>query len=142
MLVDAARRARDEGDDRALVRASMSMSHLGATSAFGRPDPEQLTVVEDALAVLGTEPTATRARLLIELAVQVGDTRVERGIAMATEAEAIARALGILRCSKPCCWECDTSGAIHVGSMSTCKEQSSSNGSARARGRWCRCSPG
>ena len=44
--------------------------------------------------MLGTEPTATRARLLIELAVQVGDTRVERGIAMATEAEAIARALG------------------------------------------------
>ena len=42
----------------------------------------------------GTEPSAERARLLIELAVQVGDTRVERGIAMAKEAESMARTLG------------------------------------------------
>ena len=34
MLLDAARRARHEGDDAALVRAAISMSHLGATNAF------------------------------------------------------------------------------------------------------------
>ena len=93
MLLDAARRARDGGDTGALVRASMSLSHLGATSPFGRPDPEQISIVEDALVALGAEPTPARARLLIELAVQVGDTHVDRGIAMATEAESIARAL-------------------------------------------------
>ena len=110
MLLDAARRARDGGDDRALVRASMSMSHLGATHPFGGPDLEQITVVESALAVLGTEPTDARARLLIELAVQVGDTRVEQGIAMATEAEAIARAL-----EDPGVLEAVLLGVRHIG---------------------------
>jgi hypothetical protein len=94
MLLDAARRARDEGDGAALVRAAISMSHLGAMSVFGRHDPAQVEVVEDALAELGPEPSATRARLLSELAVQLGDSSVERGIAMATQAESIARAVG------------------------------------------------
>jgi class 3 adenylate cyclase len=95
MLLAAARQARHDGDDAALVRAAISMSHLGATIAFGRPDDlGQIAVVEDALAAVGTEPTAMRARLLTELAVQLGDGRVEQGIAMAKEAESIARALG------------------------------------------------
>jgi DNA-binding CsgD family transcriptional regulator len=94
MLLEAARRARDEGDDAALVRAAISMSHLGATSVFGRPDPGQIEVVEAALAVLGPEPSAMRARLLSELAVQVGDSRGGPSIEMATEAESIARADG------------------------------------------------
>jgi class 3 adenylate cyclase/DNA-binding CsgD family transcriptional regulator len=94
MLLDAGRRARDEGDDAALIRASISLSHLGATSAYLYPDPAQIDVVEDALAVLGPEPSAMRARLLSELAVQLGDSSVERGIALATEAESIARGVG------------------------------------------------
>jgi DNA-binding CsgD family transcriptional regulator len=94
MLLDAARRARNDGDGAALVRAAISMSHLGATSVYGRPDPAQVDVVEYALDVLGPEPSATRAQLLSEFAVQLGDSDVERGIEMATEAESIARAVG------------------------------------------------
>ena len=94
MLLDAAHRARREGDDAALVRAAISMSHIGATMAFGRPDQDQIAVVEDALAAVGAEPTAMRARLLTELAVQIGDSRLDQGIAMASEAESIARSLG------------------------------------------------
>jgi hypothetical protein len=94
MLLDVARRAFDEGDDASLVRAAISITHHGATGIYGRPDLPQIAVVEQALARLGDEPSAMRARLLSELALQIGESRVEQGIEMATEAESIARALG------------------------------------------------
>ena len=94
MLIDVAEQARREADDAALVRAASSLSHFGATGAFVGPDPAPLGVVEAALAVLGPEPSAMRARLLIEKACQIGAIRVEESIALAEEAEAIARHLG------------------------------------------------
>jgi class 3 adenylate cyclase/DNA-binding CsgD family transcriptional regulator len=93
MLLEAAHRARHDGDTAALVRAATSLSHLGATSVYGQVDPEQVAVVEDALAALGTESSAMRAHLLVELAVQLGDSRVEQSVALADEAESIARAV-------------------------------------------------
>ena len=42
----------------------------------------------------GRDPTATRARLLIEKACQIGAIQVEESIGLAEEAEAIARRLG------------------------------------------------
>jgi class 3 adenylate cyclase/DNA-binding CsgD family transcriptional regulator len=90
MLLDGARRAREAGDHEALVRAAISFSHFGSAGAT----PAQLAVVEDAVAVLGVEPTATRARLLIELAGQVGRVRADESVELAREAESIARHLG------------------------------------------------
>ena len=91
-LLDAAQRARQEGDDAALVRVATSFSHFGSAG----PGPAQLAIVEDALAVLDSAPSAPRARLLIELAGQIGEDRVEESIELANEAEAIARQLGDL----------------------------------------------
>jgi DNA-binding CsgD family transcriptional regulator len=93
-LLDAADRARREGDDEALVRIAMSFAPAGASGNFSGPNPAQLRVIEDALAVLGPEPTATRAHLLIELTGQIGDVRVEESVELAREAEAIAREIG------------------------------------------------
>ena len=94
MLLDAAQRARQEADEAALVRIATSFSHFGSAGAFGRPAQAQLAVVEDALAVLGGEPSATRARLQIELAAQIAGVRVEESIELAREAESIARQIG------------------------------------------------
>ena len=49
MLYDAANRARDEGNDAALVRVALSFSHFGASAATADPVPEQLAVIEHAL---------------------------------------------------------------------------------------------
>jgi class 3 adenylate cyclase len=94
MLVEVAERARRDGDTAALVRAASSFSHFGATSTFATVDPAPLQVVEAALEALGGDPTATRARLMIEKACQIGGVKVEEAIGLATEAEAIARRLG------------------------------------------------
>ena len=94
MLLDAADQAHATGDDAALVRVAVSFSHFGSAGAFGRPAHAQLAVIEDALAIIGTEPSATRARLLIELAVQIAGVRVDESIALASDAEAIARHIG------------------------------------------------
>ena len=94
MLLAAAQRARQQGDHAALVRAATSFSPFGATGAFGGPDPARLAVVEDAIAALGDGPSADRARLLVELAGQIGDVRVEESIGLVQQAESIARELG------------------------------------------------
>ena len=77
MLVEVAERAQRDGDTAALVRAASSFSHFGATGAFVTADPAPLQVLDAALDVLGGDPTATRARLLIEKACQIGAIRVE-----------------------------------------------------------------
>ena len=93
MLLDAANRARDAGDGASLVRVAMSMTHVGATNVFARPDEARIAVIEAAVAEVGPEPTATRARLLAELAVQIGEHRAGQSNALAAEAESIARSL-------------------------------------------------
>jgi DNA-binding SARP family transcriptional activator len=94
MLLDAARRAREAGDAAALVRVAISFSHFGTAAAVDWPDPAQLAVVEDALAVLSLESSAMKARVLIELAGQIGGVRVDESIELAREAESIARHIG------------------------------------------------
>ena len=94
MLVDVAERARRDGDTATLVRAASSFSHFGATGAFVTPDPAPLQIVDAALDAVGGDPTATRARLLIEKACQIGAIQVEESIRLAEEAETIARRLG------------------------------------------------
>ena len=72
----------------------MSFAPYGASGHFGEIDEEQVRVVEDALEVLGPDPSAERAHLLIELTAQIGDVRVDESVELARQAEAIARELG------------------------------------------------
>jgi class 3 adenylate cyclase/DNA-binding CsgD family transcriptional regulator len=94
MLYDAARRAQELADEAALVRVATSFSQFGALNAFLGPPPAQSAIVEEALAVLGPDPSATRAHLLIALAGLYGFVRVDETVEWAREAEAIARQLG------------------------------------------------
>lgn len=93
-LLEAARLARAVGDVEVLVRAALSNSR-GVPSVIGALDPERVAVTEEALAAVGPEPSANRARLLAQLAAEIcfgGDDR--RRLALADEAEAMARSLG------------------------------------------------
>jgi class 3 adenylate cyclase/DNA-binding CsgD family transcriptional regulator len=94
MLLDAAQRARDEGDVDALARVAISFMVFGASGSFGGPDPEKLAVIEDALATVGPEPTATLARLLNALANEICDVRFDEAVELLGRAEAIAREIG------------------------------------------------
>ena len=94
MLIDAADRARREGDTAALARVATSFTRFGTSGAFAGPAPAQLAVIKDALTALGPEPSPTRALLLVELAAQISGVRVDDALQLAGEAEAIARAVG------------------------------------------------
>jgi tetratricopeptide (TPR) repeat protein len=94
MLIDAADRARREGDTAALVRVATSFSSFGTSGAFAGPAAAELAVIEDALASLGSGPSASRALLLIELTAQIALVRVDEAVALAREAESIAREIG------------------------------------------------
>lgn len=93
LLLDAAEQARVAGARDALVRAATSLSHLGAMAVFGRAHRGQVECVEHALAVLDANDHSTRARLLAELAVQLGGSRSRESVELAEQAEAIAREL-------------------------------------------------
>ena len=93
-LLDAARRARAEGEVGLLVRAALANSR-GMTSIVGAVDEDRVELTEAALDAIGPEPSADRARLLAHLAGEVtfaGDH--ERRLALADESEALARRLG------------------------------------------------
>ncbi len=93
MLLDAARRAHDAADHDALVRAATAIPQFGAVG-FVDPMPEGRVVTEAALSVLGPEPSAARARLLIDLASHWLFLSVDEALRIARRAEAIARDLG------------------------------------------------
>lgn len=93
MLLGAAEQARLGGALGALVLAATSLSHLGAMAVFGRAQRGQVECVEHALAALDDHDHSTRARLLTELAVQLGGSRRSESIELAARAEAIAREL-------------------------------------------------
>ncbi len=92
MLLDAARRAGDQGDTAALVRAAIAIPQFGAVG-FVDPMPEGRAVTQDALAALGDEATPARARLLVDLAAHWLFVDVDEALRLAAEAEAIARDL-------------------------------------------------
>ncbi len=93
-LLDASRRALELGDVALLVRAVLANSR-GLTSIVGSVDPERIEMIEAALAAIAAEPSTDRARLTAQLAGEVcfaGDH--QRRVALADEAEAMARELG------------------------------------------------
>ena len=93
-LLTASRRALAAGYTDLLVRAVLA-NHRGTASVAGGTDTERVELIEAALAEVGEQPTRQRARLLANLAGEVAfsDRRSER-VALADEAEAIARSLG------------------------------------------------
>jgi tetratricopeptide (TPR) repeat protein len=93
-LLDAAGRAVELGHTALLVRAVLANTR-GFASLIGGVDLERVAFIEQALARVGPEPSADRARLLALLAEDVafmGDNA--RRLALAEEAEAMARSMG------------------------------------------------
>ena len=70
VLLQAAARARSEGDAEALATVAWAMMRYGGLRAPGA-DPEFIAVVEDALAAVGPAPTLVRARTLAALSEDV-----------------------------------------------------------------------
>jgi tetratricopeptide (TPR) repeat protein len=92
-LLAGAAMARRLADERQLVRAALANTRGWASSA-GSVDVERVTVLEDALEMVGPEPSAERARLLATLSVEVSyDEDWRRRLALTDEALAIAHAL-------------------------------------------------
>jgi DNA-binding CsgD family transcriptional regulator/tetratricopeptide (TPR) repeat protein len=95
VLLDAARVARVEGDAYALAEIAWALAQYGASQTPGVADPEFVAIAEEALAGLGDEPTAARARTLAALAAELGVSGdPTRAYALVHEALAIARDLG------------------------------------------------
>jgi DNA-binding SARP family transcriptional activator len=91
-LLDAARLAQQLGDATALARAALANSR-GFFSEAARVDTERISTLESALAGC-PDPDATRARLLINLAAELGwSPRAPHRQMLADEALAIARGL-------------------------------------------------
>jgi class 3 adenylate cyclase/tetratricopeptide (TPR) repeat protein len=93
-LLEAAREARGLGDTDRLVAAALANSR-GFFSAMGQVDAERVEVIEAALSALPNTDSADRARLLATLCTEIiYDSPLERRLALADEAKAIARRLG------------------------------------------------
>ena len=93
MLLAAARRAEEMGDTASLVRAAIAIPQFGAVG-FVDPMPEGRAVTEAALAAIGDERSAARARLLMDLASHWLFVSVDEALELAARAEAVARELG------------------------------------------------
>ncbi len=93
-LLEAARRARDAGETDRLVAAALA-NNRGFFSALGQLDTEKVDVLEAALDVLPGTDSPERARLLATLCSEiVYHSAIERRLALADEAKAIALRLG------------------------------------------------
>jgi tetratricopeptide (TPR) repeat protein len=93
-LLEAARRARELGDTDRLVAAALANSR-GWFSSLGQVDAEKVDVIEAALDALPETDSPERARLLATLCTEIiYHNPLERRVALANEAKAIARRLG------------------------------------------------
>ena len=93
-LLEAATVAESVGDTSALARAALA-NHRGFFSLAGRVDGERVAVLERALEAIGPSDSGIRARLLANLAEELGfSSQHERREQLAAEALAMARGLG------------------------------------------------
>ncbi len=93
-LLEAARQAQELGDTDRLVAAALANSR-GWFSALGQLDAEKVEVIEAALDALPDTDSPERARLLATLCSELNfHSPLERRLALADEAKAIARRLG------------------------------------------------
>ncbi len=93
LLLRAAAMAHDTADPGALAKVALAMIRYGGVPAPGA-DPEFIAIVEQALAVLGREPNALRARALAALSEDVTFTDPDRAMELVREALTIAEGLG------------------------------------------------
>ena len=93
LLLRAAAMARDTADPGALAKVALAMIRYGGVPAPGA-DPEFIAIVQQALAVLGREPNALRARTLAALSEDVAFTDPDRALELVREALTIAERLG------------------------------------------------
>jgi class 3 adenylate cyclase/tetratricopeptide (TPR) repeat protein len=93
-LLEAAREARELGDTDRLVAAALANSR-GFFSAMGQVDAEKVEVLQAALDALPDTDSPERARLLATLCTEIiYESSLERRLALADQAKAIARRLG------------------------------------------------
>ena len=93
-LLQAAERAREQGDVHALTRAALANTRGLLPSAIGRVDDEKVAVLQAAIAAVGDGDPRARARLLATLAVELTFTGGwRRCLALSDEALTLARAL-------------------------------------------------
>ncbi len=93
-LLEAARRAQELGDTDRLVSAALA-NNRGFFSSFGQLDVEKVDVLEAALDALPGTNSSERARLLATLCSELTyHSSLERRLALADEAKAIANRLG------------------------------------------------
>jgi len=93
-LLKAARGAQDIGDTKRLVAAALANNREFA-SALGRIDTEKVQVLEAALGALPETDSPERARLLATLCSELlFGSSLEQRLALAAEAQAMARRLG------------------------------------------------
>ena len=93
-LLEAARGAQGLGDTERLVAAALA-NNRGFFSALGQFDAEKVDVLEAALDALPETDSSERARLLATLCTElIYHSPLERRLALADEAKAIARRLG------------------------------------------------
>ena len=94
ILTDAARTARAAGDVQALAEVGWAMVRYGGPGHHGHSRPDLATITEDALAGIGSEPTAARARTLAVASEELCFVDPVRAARLAHEARDIARKLG------------------------------------------------
>jgi tetratricopeptide (TPR) repeat protein len=93
-LLDGARGARELGDPELLARAALA-NNRGFFSSTGEVDAERVRALEDALEAFDPAPSATRARLLSQLGVElIFGADWELRCRYSDEAVAMARAVG------------------------------------------------
>ncbi len=93
-LLEGARLARELGDVGRLARAAMA-NNRGSSSSSQGVDRERVAVLEAALEGLGDDDSATRAVLLVQLAVElIADPDWRRRARLGDEALAMARRVG------------------------------------------------
>jgi hypothetical protein len=94
VLLEASRRALELGDVDLVLRAVLNNTR-GFAAVVSGIDPERIELIEAALEVVGNTPSASRARLLAQLASELTfSNQDERRLALSDEAEAMARAIG------------------------------------------------
>jgi len=89
-LLDAAHGARDLGDTERLVAAALA-NNRGYFSSLGLIDTDRVEVLESALEALPGADSPRRARLLSRLCNELAWGPLERRLALASEAKAMAR---------------------------------------------------
>jgi class 3 adenylate cyclase len=94
ILLDASRRAFELGDIELVLRTVLANTR-GFVATVSAIDPERVELIEQALDLIGPEPSPRRARLLAQLASELTFSgEDQRRLALVDEAEAMARSLG------------------------------------------------